>query len=158
MELKTSKDYRIALGIKEDLDYFIERLKEVPSQDYLTVGDLEKTRTRIIEDLEKYSEDQKTKCPFLIPGNIIRISGGDGISYSQHDYYKILEVKQNEIKADHIKVIRGDYGNGIEMDERARLDKEDFITSFNRNYHTTEGLEENWKALTEYADKVPWLK
>ena len=154
MELDKST-IRDALGIKDDLEYFIDRAKSSKLK-YLDVKSLEATCKAIETDIKNYEKKQRTECEALKPGAIIRISGGDGISYSQRDYYSITSVKSGKIHYDLISVVRGDYGNEIKVSKSNKMKTEDFIEKYNKHYHKDNISVEEWYKLMRYSEEIPW--
>jgi hypothetical protein len=154
MELDRST-IRDALGIKGDLEYFIDRAK-LSKLKYLDVKSLEATYKAIETDIKNYEKKQKTECEALKPGAIIRISGGDGVSYSQRDYYSITSVKSGKIHYDLISVVRGDYGNEIKVSKSNKMKTEDFIEKYNKHYHKDNISVEEWYKLMRYSEEIPW--
>ena len=120
----TDKTIRTAIGLKEDLEYMIDRFK-TDGLWYVNIEDLEKAMEEVKKDIAEFQKKQETECPALKVGTIIRISGGDGISYSQRDYYKITKITDSHIYFDHIIVVHGDYGNEIKVDKKSKDRKED---------------------------------
>lgn len=156
MEL-SEKTIRNAIGLKEDLEYMIDRFK-TDGLGYVNLGELEKAKEEVEKDIEEYQKKLVTSCPALKVGTIIRISGGDGISYSQRDYYKITKITDSHIYFDHIVVVYGDYGNELKVDKKSKDRKEEWIKRYNRNYHKDDISEDEWNVLLEYAEKIPWSK
>ena len=153
----TDKNIREAISEKEDLDYMIDRFS-TDNLGYLDVDVLKKAKREIEKDIKDYQEKQKSECPALKVGAIIRISGGDGISYSQRDYYSITNITDTHIYFDKITVTHGDYGNEIKVDKKSKDRKEDWIKRYNKNYHKDDIRLEEWYELLRYAEKVPWPK
>ena len=151
------ENIRDAIGLKEDLEYMIDRFK-TDGLGYVKIEDLEKAMEEVKKDINEYQKKQETECPALKVGAIIRISGGDGISYSQRDYYKITKITDSNIHFDLITVVHGDYGNEIKVDKKSKDRKEDWIKRYNRNYHKDDISEDEWNELLEYAEKIPWSK
>jgi multidrug efflux pump subunit AcrB len=110
------------------------------------------------EQIAEFQEKQATSCPALKTGAIIRINGGDGISYSQRDYYKVSKISDTHIYFDQVTVVRGDYGNEIKVNQGDKERKEDWIKRYNRNYHKDDITLEEWDELLGYAEKIPWSK
>ena len=156
MELN-DKNIRTAIGLKEDLEYMIDRFK-TDGLGYVNLGELEKAKDEVTKDINEYQKTIVTSCPSLSVGAIIRISGGDGISYSQRDYYKITLITDTHLYFDLVTVVHGDYGNEIKVDRDSKVRKEDWIKRYNRNYHKDDISEDEWNELIEYAEKVPWPK
>ena len=156
MELN-DKTVKEALSLKEDLEYLISHLKTGGLTGYVKLEDMEKVKEEVENDIAEYHKKQATSCPALKVGAIIRISGGDGVSYSQRDYYKITKITDTELYFDRITVVRGDYGNEIKVDKKSKDQKEDWIKRYNRNYHKDDISEEEWDSLIGYAEKIPWL-
>lgn len=154
MEL-TIKNIRKAIGLKEDLDYMIERFKE-DGLGYVDIDELEGVRDNVKKDIENFQKKQETECPTLKEKAIIRISGGDGISYSQRDYYNITKIDTYHIYYDKITVIHGDYGNELCVEKEGKEKKEVWIEKYNRNYHKDNIPVKEWYELLEYAEKIPW--
>jgi hypothetical protein len=154
MELDKST-IRDALGIKGDLEYFIDRAK-LSKLKYLDVKSLEATCKTIETDIKNYEKKQRTECEALKPGAIIRISDGDGVSYSQRDYYSITSVKSGKIHYDLISVVRGDYGNEIKVSKTNKMKIEDFIEKYNKHYHKDNISVEEWYKLMRYSEEIPW--
>lgn len=148
---------RNAIGLKEDLEYMIDRFK-TDGLGYVKIEDLEKAMEEVKKDIAEFQKKQETECPALKVGAIIRISGGDGISYSQRDYYSITKITDSHIYFDHIIVVHGDYGNEIKVDKKSKDRKEDWIKRYNRNYHKNDISEDEWNKLLGYAEKIPWSK
>ena len=157
MIINNNKEFKTALDIKDLLDYTIDRL-EGKQQDYISVDSLKNIRDKISEDLNKYSEEQKSKCEDLKVGNIIRITLSDGISYYQQDYYLIKRISLTTIEADLISVMVGDYENSIkkEIDKKVKID--DFIKMYNRCYHKLIDDHKEWRNLESYLEKMPFKK
>jgi hypothetical protein len=57
-----------------------------------------------------------------------------------------------------VKVVRGDYGNEIKVNQGTKERKEDWIKRYNRNYHKDNITLEEWDELLRYAEKIPWPK
>ena len=110
------------------------------------------------KDIAEFQKKQETECPALRVGAIIRIADGDGISYSQRDYYKITKITDSHLYFDLVTVVHGDYGNEIKVDKKSKDRKEDWIKRYNRNYHKDDISEDEWNELLEYAEKIPWSK
>ena len=146
-----------AIGLKEDLEYMIDRFR-TDGLGYVKIEDLVKAKDEVEKDIEEYQKKLVISCPALKVGTIIRISGGDGISYSQRDYYKITKITDSHVYFDHIIVVHGDYRNEIKVDKKSKDRKEDWIKHYNRNYHKNDISEEEWNELLVYAEKVPWSK
>ena len=155
MKITNNREFRVATGIKEDLDYFIERLSE-DEQDYLDVRALKETQKKIEADVSEYIESQKSLCPTIKVGSIVGIFGGDGISYSQQDYYKISNITDRWIEDDRLTVVRGDYNNEIVFEEKWKESIEKFMNQYNRNYHSSKVPEETWNMLMDYTKNIPW--
>jgi phosphoribosylformimino-5-aminoimidazole carboxamide ribonucleotide (ProFAR) isomerase len=153
----SEKTIRNAIGLKEDLEYMIDRFR-TDGLGYVKIEDLEKAKKEVTKDIEEYQKTLVTSCPALKVGAIIRISGGDGISYSQRDYYKITKITDSHLHFDQIIVVHGDYGNEIKVDKKSKERKEDWIKRYNRNYHKDDIPEDEWNELLGYAEKVPWSK
>ena len=153
----SEKTIRNAIGLKEDLEYMIDRFK-TDGLGYVNLEELKKAKEEVTKDIEEYQKKLVTSCPALKVGAIIRISGGDGISYSQRDYYLITKITDSHVYFDHIIVVYGDYGNEIKVDKKSKDRKEDWIKHYNRNYHKDDISENEWNELLEYAEKVPWPK
>ena len=151
------KTIRNAIGLKEDLEYMIDRFK-TDGLGYVKIEDLEKAMEEVTKDIEEYQKALVTSCPALKVGAIIRISGGDGISYSQRDYYKITKITDSNLYFDLVTVVQGDYGNEIKVDKKSKDRKEDWIKRYNRNYHKDDISEDEWNELLEYTEKIPWSK
>jgi len=151
------KTIRNAIGLKEDLEYMIDRFK-TDGLGYVKIEDLEKAKEEVEKDIAEFQKKQKTECPALRAGAIIRIAGGDGVSYSQRDYYKITKITDTHIYFDLVTVVRGDYGNELKVDRDSKDRKEDWIKRYNRNYHKDDISETEWEELMEYAEKIPWSK
>ena len=151
------KTIRNAIGLKEDLEYMIDRFK-TDGLGYVKIEDLEKAMEEVTKDIEEYQKTLVISCPALKVGAIIRISSGDGISYSQRDYYKITKITDFHLYFDLVTVVRGDYGNEIKVDKNSKDRKEDWIKRYNRNYHKDDISENEWDELLEYAEKIPWSK
>ena len=150
-----NKTIRTAIGEKEELDYMIDRFKE-NKLGYINIEDLKKAREQIEKDIDEFNKEQSESCPALKEGAIIRISGGDGISYSQRDYYNIKKVGNNNIEYDLITVVHGDYGNSIKVDQKCKTKKEDWIRLYHRHYHKDSIDLKEWYEFLDYAEKVPW--
>ena len=147
-----------ALDLKEDLEYLISHLKTGGLTGYVKIEEMEKAKEEVENDIAEYHKKQATSCPALKVGAIIRISGGDGVSYSQRDYYKITGfTDRDEICFDQITVVRGDYGNEIKVNKKDKDQRENWIKRYNRNYHKDDISKEEWDALIGYAEKIPWL-
>ena len=153
----SEKTIRNAIGLKEDLEYMIDRFK-TDGLGYVNLEELKKAKEEVTKDINEYQKTLVTSCPALKVGNIIRISGGDGISYSQRDYYLITKITDSHVYFDHIIVVYGDYGNEIKVDKKSKDQKEEWIKHYNRNYHKDDISEDEWNMLLEYAEKVPWPK
>lgn len=153
----TEENIGDAIGLKEDLEYMIDRFK-TDGLGYVKIEDLEKAKDEVEKDIEEYQKKLVTSCPALKVGAIIRIAGGDGISYSQRDYYKITKITNSHIHFDLVTVVRGDYGNEIKVNMRSKDRKEEWIKRYNRNYHKDDISEDKWNELLEYAEKIPWSK
>ncbi len=153
----TEKNIRNAIGLKEDLGYMIDRFK-TDGLGYIKIEDLEKAMEEVTKDINEYQKTLVTSCPALRVGAIIRISGGDGISYSQRDYYKITKITNSHIHFDLVTVVHGDYGNEIKVDKKSKDRKEDWIKRYNQNYHKDNISEDEWNELLEYAEKIPWSR
>ena len=151
------ENIRDAIGLKEDLEYMIDRFK-TDGLGYVKIEDLEKAKEEVTKDINEYQKTLVTSCPALKVGAIIRISGGDGISYSQRDYYKITKITNSHIHFDLVTVVHGDYGNEIKVDKKSKDRKEDWIKRYNQNYHKDDISEDEWNELLGYAEKVPWPK
>ena len=151
------KNIRNAIGLKEDLEYMIDRFK-ADGLGYVNLEELKKAKEEVTKDINEYQKTLVTSCPALKTGAIIRISGGDGISYSQRDYYKITKITDSHIHFDQITVVHGDYGNEIKVDKKSKDRKEDWIKRYNRNYHKDDISEDEWNELLEYSEKIPWSK
>ena len=151
------KTIRNAIGLKEDLEYMIDRFK-TDGLEYIKIEDLEKAMEEVTKDIEEYQKTLVTSCPSLKVGAIIRISSGDGISYSQRDYYKITKITDSHLYFDLITVVHGDYGNEIKVDKKSKDRKEDWIKRYNRNYHKDDISEDEWNELLEYSEKIPWSR
>jgi len=149
------KNIRNAIGLKEDLEYMIDRFK-TDGLGYVNLGELEKAKEEVTKDIAEFQKKQETECPALKVGAIIRISSGDGISYSQGDYYLITKITDSHIHFDQITVVHGDYGNEIKVNKESKDRKEDWIKRYNQNYHKDDISEDEWNELLEYAEKVPW--
>ena len=153
----TEKTIRNAIGLKEDLEYMIDRFK-TDGLRYVKIEDLEKAKDEVEKDIAEFQKKQETECPALKVGAIIRISDGDGLSYSQRDYYKITKITDTHIYFDLVTVVHGDYGNEIKVDKKSKDRKEDWIKRYNRNYHKDDISEDEWNELLEYAEKIPWSR
>ena len=153
----TEKTIRNAIGLKEDLEYMIDRFK-TDGLGYVKIEDLEKAMEEVTKDIAEYQKTLVTSCPALSVGAIIQISGGDGISYSQRDYYKITNITDTHLYFNQITVVHGDYGNEIKVDKKSKDRKEDWIKRYNRNYHKDDISEDEWNELLEYSEKIPWSK
>lgn len=151
------KNIRNAIGLKEDLEYMIDRFK-TDGLGYVKIEDLEKAMEEVKKDINEYQKTLVTSCPALKVGAIIRIAGGDGISYSQRDYYKITKITDSHIHFDLVTVVHGDYGNEIKVNKKSKDRKEDWIKRYNRNYHKDDISEDEWNELLGYAEKIPWSK
>jgi phosphoribosylformimino-5-aminoimidazole carboxamide ribonucleotide (ProFAR) isomerase len=151
------KTIRNAIGLKEDLEYMIDRFK-TDGLGYVKIEDLEKAKDEVTKDINEYQKTLVTSCPALSVGAIIRISCGDGVSYSQRDYYKITKITDSHLHFDLVTVVHGDYGNEIKVDRNSKDRKEDWIKRYNRNYHKDDISEDEWNELLGYAEKVPWPK
>ena len=151
----TEKNIRNAIGLKEDLGYMIDRFK-TDGLGYIKIEDLEKAMEEVTKDINEYQKTLVTSCTALKVGAIIRISGGDGISYSQRDYYKITKITDSHLYFDLVTVVHGDYGNEIKVYKKSKGRKEDWIKEYNRNYHKDDISEDEWNELLEYAEKIPW--
>ena len=151
------KNIRNAIGLKEDLEYMIDRFK-TDGLGYVKIEDLEKAMGEVKKDIAEFQKKQATSCPALKTGAIIRISEGDGLSYSQRDYYKVSKISDTHIYFDQVTVVRGDYGNEIKVNQETKERKEDWIKRYNRNYHKDDISEDEWNELLEYAEKIPWSK
>ena len=156
MELN-AKNIRNAIGLKEDLGYMIDRFK-TDGLGYVKIEDLEKAKEEVTKDIEEYQKTLVTSCPALCVGAIIRISGGDGICYSQRDYYKITKITDSHVYFDLVTVVLGDYGNEIKVDKKSKDRKENWIKRYNQNYHKDDISVDEWNELLEYAEKIPWSK
>lgn len=156
MELN-KKNIGSALDLKEDLEYLISHLKSGELTEYVKLEEMEKVKEEVENDIAEYHKKQATSCPVKV-GAIIRISGGDGVSYSQRDYYKITGfTDRDEICFDQITVVKGDYGNEIKVDKKSKDQRKNWIKRYNRNYHKDDISEEEWDVLIGYAEKIPWL-
>ena len=155
MEKLTEKNIRNAIELKEDLGYMIDRFK-TDGLGYIKIEDLEKAMEEVTKDINEYQKTLVTSCPALRVGAIIRISGGDGISYSQRDYYKITKITDSYLYFDLVTVVHGDYGNEIKVYKKSKGRKEDWIKEYNRNYHKDDISEDEWNELLEYSEKIPW--
>ena len=151
------KNIRNAIGLKEDLEYMIDRFK-TDGLGYVNLEELKKAKEEVTKDINEYQKTLVTSCPALKVGAIIRISGGDAISYSQRDYYKITKITDSHLYFDLVTVVHGDYGNEIKVDKKSKDRKEDWIKRYNRNYHKDDISEDEWNELLEYAEKIPWPK
>ena len=152
------KNIGSALDLKEDLEYLISHLKSGRLTGYVKLEDMEKVKEEVENDIAEYHKKQTTSCSALKVGAIIRISGGDGVSYSQRDYYKITGfTDRDEICFDQITVVHGDYGNEIKVDKKSKDQKENWIKRYNKHYHKDDISEEEWNELMKYAEKIPWL-
>jgi hypothetical protein len=156
MELN-DENIRTAIGLKEDLEYMIDRFK-TDGLGYVNLENLEKALEEVKKDIAEFQKKQATSCPALKIGAIIRINGGDGISYSQRDYYKVSKISDTHIYFDQVTVVRGDYGNEIKVNQGTREGKEDWIKRYNRHYHKDNITLEEWDELLGYAEKIPWPK
>ena len=156
MELN-DENIRTAIGLKEDLEYMIDRFK-TDGLGYVNLEDLKKAKKEVEKDIAEFQKKQTTSCPALKTGAIIRISGGDGISYSQRDYYKVSKISDTHIYFDQVTVVRGDYGNDIRVNQGAKVRKEDWIKRYNRHHHKDDISQEEWDELLGYAEKIPWPK
>lgn len=153
----TEKTIKNAIGLKEDLEYMIDRFK-TDGLGYVKIEDLEKAKDEVTKDISEYQKKLSTECPALKVGAIIRISSGDAISYNQRDYYKITKITNSHIHFDLVTVVHGDYGNEIKVDKKTMDRKENWIKRYNQNYHKDNISEEEWKELIEYSEKIPWPK
>ena len=156
MELN-EKNIRNAIGLKEDLEYMIDRFK-TDGLGYVKIEDLEKAMEEVKKDIAEFQKKQETECPALKVGAIIRIAGGDGVSYLQRDYYKITKITDSHIHFDLVTVVHGYCGNEIKVDKKSKDRKENWIKRYNRNYHKDDISQDEWNELSEYAEKVPWSK
>ena len=146
-----------ALDLKEDLEYMIDRFK-TDGLGYVKIEDLEKAMKEVTKDIAEFQKKQETECPALKVGAIIRIAEGDGISYSQRDYYKITKITDSHLHFDLVTVVHGDYGNEIKVNKKSKDRKEDWIKRYNRDYHKDDISEDEWNELLGYAEKIPWSK
>ena len=153
----TEKNIGDAIGLKEDLEYMIDRFK-TDGLGYVNLEELKKAKKEVTKDIEEYQKTLVTSCPALRVGAIIRIAGGDGISYSQRDYYLITKITDSHLYFDLVTVIHGDYGNEIKVNKKSKDRKEDWIKRYNQNYHKDDISEDEWNELLEYAEKIPWSK
>lgn len=145
-----------ALDLKKDLEYLIGRLKSRGLTGYVKLEDLEKAKEEVTKDINEYRKTLVTSCSALKVGAIIRINSGDGISYSQRDYYKIAKITDTHLYFDYIiTVVHGDYENELRVDRDSKYRKEDWIKRYNRNYHKDNISEDEWNELLEYAEKIP---
>ena len=152
-----NKNVKKAVVLKEDLEYRIEDLK-IDGLDYMKVEDIEKVKDKVTKDIEEYWKRQSSICPSLQVGAIIRISDGDGVSYSQRDYYKIIKISESHIYFDQIIVVNGEYGNKIDVDRNSNSFKDVWIKRYNQKHHKDDISEEEWDGLIEYSEKIPWPK
>lgn len=159
MDIKDRKDLEKAEEIEDNLKYLIDCLEDTGTkekQDYLDLGNLKKSLDKVQKDIKEYRKKVDSECDDLKVGNILVISGGDGISYSEKKYINIKKILKDTVLADVATIQIGDYGRLAKTDKDKKLDKKDLIRKYNRSYHRVLTDLKEWYGILEYLEKLPW--
>ena len=159
MKIDGLESFKIAEEIKNELGFLIETLNsdENIDQDYLDVKSLEKSLDKIQTDIDDYRKRVETECTDLKVGNILKIMGGDGISYSEIQYVYVKKLNQDNVFADVITVQKGDYGRMVKLDKNEKLYKNSLIKKYKNNYHSALKNVNEWYDIIKYLEKLPWF-
>ena len=152
MKIETKQEYKDANSLKEDLEYLISDLKK--DLENLDINTVKKAKEEVEKGIEAYLKNLGNNCPDLKEGVIIKISTGDGISYYKKIYYSIVKVENTYFIADIISVTIGDYIKEISFTKRDKIEYDDFLTLYNKNYHETAGLDV-WYKLLGCLETIP---
>ena len=158
MEITDLVSFKRAKEIKTELGYLIDTLnsEDYNCQDYLDVKELEKSLEQIQKDIDDYRLRVESECEDLKVGNILKIIGGDGISYTEIQYVYVKKIDQDNVFADVVTLHLGDFGRMIKLDMKEKLYKNDLIKKYKNNYHwVLEDLNE-WYQIINYLEKMPW--
>lgn len=159
MKIDGLESFKRAEEIKNELGFLIETLNsdENIDQDYLDVKSLEKSLDKIQTDIDDYRKRVETECTDLKVGNILKIMGGDGISYSEIQYVYVKKLNQDNVFADVITVQKGDYGRMVKLDKNEKLYKNSLIKKYKNNYHSALKNVNEWYDIIKYLEKLPWF-
>lgn len=159
MDKITAENKKHWSEVAEDLDRFIGYLSG-ESEDLKERLDLEKVKScseEIKEAIKNYEEEERLNFPYFNPGQYLKFGGGDGLSYYQYTYYRIIKVGRHKVKVDKLITVFGDYGNSITLDCSGEVDKTEILRlrDSSKMDTDTEKIKKEFESLVEYTKTIP---
>ena len=165
-EIKTKKEVKLIERLKEELTYAEGTLDQIQAEnpELLDVENSQKAISQVKKDcidlIERFHQSATNDLLSLIKnGNTILVNTTDAISYSEDQYYHILDEKpdwRGMIKFALLKIGKGDTGSWISYTDIEFKDLDEFIQLLKTFKHSLVDYERMDKFI-QFTKTIPEL-